>query len=166
MKAFGEQGLPREAIKRFVLCLVAVTATVAFGLAIPGAAGATVIAPWGSSLSQTPTLDTANGASSQTNDEPKGLHDGSNEDQAISTGFDGNCMSAPYGTDGSFPCTPWMHDGADNTEWNTAVAGGTATAPAGGQILQIKVKGCAVKDRTPLRRSPTGCRSTTSCSTR
>ncbi len=148
MNGFREQGLPRGAINRIVLCVAAVTATAALGLAIPGAAGAAVLAPWGSSLSATPTLDTANGASSDTNDEPKGLHDRNQDDQGISSGFDNGCMSASYGTDGSFPCTHWMHDGADNTEWNTAVAGGTATAPAGGQILQIKVKGCALKEDT------------------
>ncbi len=162
MIGFREQGLPRGAIGRAVLCVVAVTATVAIGLAIPGVAGASVIAPWGSSLTATPTLDTANGASSSTNDEPKGMYDGTGDNQAISTGFDEGCKAGPYGSVGTVDCTPWIHDGADNTEWNTAVAGGTATAPAGGQILQIKVKGCAVKeDRRHRPRSPSGHRRST-----
>ncbi len=36
------------------------------------------------------------------------------------------------------------HDGADTALWNTAIAGGgTATAPAAGQVLSVAVEGCA-----------------------
>jgi hypothetical protein len=35
------------------------------------------------------------------------------------------------------------HDGADTALWNTALASGSPTAPSGGQITQVKVKGCA-----------------------
>jgi hypothetical protein len=136
-----------------VAYVIAATAVVAIGLAIPGAAGATVIAPWGSSLSATPSLDTANGASSQTNDEPESTYESRPVDQAISTGYDPPC-SYQWGDIDSGECQHWVHDGADSTEWNTSVAGGTATAPQGGQILQIKVKGCAVQETSaPTQKS-------------
>src|SRR5689334_6114199 len=109
MNLLREQGLPREAIRRIVLSVVAVTATVAIGLALPGAAGAAIIAPWGSSLSATPTLDTANGASHDTNDAPASVRN-PGDDQGIRTGFDDGCTVA-YGSDPAIPCTPWMHDG-------------------------------------------------------
>ena len=36
-----------------------------------------------------------------------------------------------------------FHDGADTALWNSALAGGTATAPAAGQVLSVAVEGCA-----------------------
>jgi len=38
---------------------------------------------------------------------------------------------------------PSNHAGADMALWNTAVAGTSAAAPASGQIVSVKVKGCA-----------------------
>jgi hypothetical protein len=35
------------------------------------------------------------------------------------------------------------HDGADTALWNAALASGNPTAPAGGQITQVRLKGCA-----------------------
>ncbi len=35
------------------------------------------------------------------------------------------------------------HDGADDALWNTALASGTAAAPAAGQALSVSVEGCA-----------------------
>jgi hypothetical protein len=128
----------------------------ALALAFPVVSQATVLAPWGSSLSATPTLDTANGASAETNDEPLSSYSpGNNSDNAISTAFSSGC-SRSYGA-ASINCTPWMHSGADNTVWNDAVAGGSASAPQGGQVLQVRIKGCAVKDpNSPTQSSPTG----------
>jgi hypothetical protein len=148
MNVFREHGLPREAVnKKIMPWVVAVAAVAVISLALPGAAGAAVLAPWGSSLSASPTLDTANGASSQTNDQPSGQFNNDDRDRAISTGTTPPC---PYlwGNDPWTDCQPWVHDGADNTEWNTAVAGGTPTAAQGGQIIGIRVKGCAVKEQS------------------
>jgi hypothetical protein len=45
--------------------------------------------------------------------------------------------------------SPDPHDAADAAFWNTKLASGAAIgAPAGGQVLQIRVKGCAVEDTT------------------
>jgi hypothetical protein len=82
-------------------------------------ASARILKPWGSSLSTTPTLDTANGASHATVDRP--THRG---------------------------ISPYVHDGADIALWNTLVTGRPATAPRGGQVRALRVRGCAVEDLT------------------
>lgn len=35
------------------------------------------------------------------------------------------------------------HDGADTALWNSSLASGSAAAPAGGQIVQVRLEGCA-----------------------
>ncbi len=86
----------------------------------PCVASATILPPFGSDLSATPSLDTANGA----------------------TAANGNTSVKPP------TITPAPHDAADAVFWNTTIPGGSNTAPAGGQVLQIKVKGCAIEDTT------------------
>jgi hypothetical protein len=124
-------------------------------LVLPATSGATILPPWGSSLAATPTLDTANGASYATDDMPLSTYNGGaqdnggSQDEGIYTSFTAGCMHTydrNDGTNKTLPCTNWIHSGGDNTLWNTSVAGGSATAPQGGQVLDIKVKGCAVKD--------------------
>ncbi len=108
-------------------------------------AAATVLAPWGSSLGATPTMDTANGASNATNDEPESsFRPADTSDNAVATSFSPGCTKTFTG--GAIPCTAWMHDATDNTLWNTSVAGGSATALQGGQVLDVKIKGCSVPD--------------------
>lgn len=127
-------------------------ALVCLMLVLPSGSGAAVLSPWGSSLSARPTMDTANGATSEQQDKPLNVYNGSTADNAIATAFSGSCSYA-WGT----TCTPWAHTGADNTVWNTSVAGGSATAPEGGQVLQVKVKGCAIEDNgAPTQESQTG----------
>jgi hypothetical protein len=92
-------------------------------LAFPVAASATVLPPWGSDLSATPNYDTANGYYSS----------------STST-FSGN--PAPGASNA---ISPQYHSGDDLAVWNT---GSAFTAPQGGQVLAIKVKGCAWKDAT------------------
>jgi hypothetical protein len=141
--------------RRALRLTLPIAALAALALAFPVVSRATVLAPWGSSLSATPTLDTANGASAETNDEPLSSFSGRNADNAISTAFSSGCTRS-YGAT-TINCTPWIHSGADNTVWNTAVAGGSATAPQGGQVLEVRIKGCAVKDpNSPTQSSSTG----------
>src|ERR1700760_98508 len=78
---------------------------------------AKILRPWGSRLAQTPTLDTANGASYRTGDRPT-----------------------------RHVLNPYPHDGADLALWNSRIRQGRATAPAGGQVLAIRIKGCALED--------------------
>jgi hypothetical protein len=70
-------------------------------------------------MATAPTLDTANGASFRSGDRPTRRE-----------------------------ILPYPHDGSDIALWNTRVAGGAATAPRGGQVRAIRVKGCAVEDLT------------------
>jgi hypothetical protein len=100
---------------------------IGLGLAIAPAAHATILAPWGSTLSATPTLDTANGASHATRDRPtrRGI-------------------------------SPSPHDGADLAIWNTLLAHGSATAPRGGQVRAARIKGCALKDTSAPTQSSGG----------
>jgi hypothetical protein len=88
-------------------------------IAMPSVSAARIIAPWGSDLSLTPTLDTANAASHASGDRPTRRE-----------------------------ITPYPHDGADIALWNTQVAHGRSTAPRGGQVRAVRVKGCAIKDNT------------------
>jgi hypothetical protein len=76
---------------------------------------------FGSDLSATPTLDTADGA------------DGS----ARSPGDEHSIWPDP-------------HVAEDLDVWNTALGTGSAGAPTGGQAVQVKVKGCAIKDHHAL----------------
>jgi hypothetical protein len=89
----------------------------AASLGFGGTASARILRPWGSSLSGTPTLDTANGASYGTRDQPI-----------------------------RHVLTPFPHDGADLALWNTHLIGERSTAPTGGQVLAIRIKGCALED--------------------
>jgi hypothetical protein len=86
---------------------------------MPTAAAARIIAPWGSSLTAPPNFDTANGASHGSGDRPR-WHE----------------------------IDPYPHDGSDIALWNVRVAHGTPTAPSGGQVRAVRVKGCAMKDTT------------------
>jgi hypothetical protein len=130
--------------------VAAIAATAAVAVVLPAASGATVLAPWGSNLAATPTLDTANGATQFTNDEPASSFYGQPVDEAIPTNFTptpGCTRSFVYHNLGvAVPCSNWTHTGADIAVWNTHVAGGSATAPAGGQVLAVKVKGCTIED--------------------
>jgi hypothetical protein len=80
---------------------------------------ARVLRPWGSKLSAAPTLDTANGTSAATGDRPT-----------------------------RHAIVPYPHDGADLALWNTRLAHGSAAAPRGGQVLAVRIKGCAIRDVT------------------
>ena len=71
---------------------------------------------WGSSLGLTPTLSTAAGGA-YTN------------------------AAGP-----ASPILPNPHVAVDLGVWNTAVASGGAGAPEGGQVLEVKVEGCALED--------------------
>lgn len=105
--------------RRAMHAALLVTALVGLALALPAAAGATILSPWGSNLSATPTLDTANG-------------DYSNAGSTV----------GPENT-----IAPNPHEAEDLGVWNAAASAG-ATAPQGGQALYVKVKGCAIKDTT------------------
>ncbi len=95
---------------------------------LPAVSGATILPAWGSNLSATPTLDTSNGDFSDT--------------------------TTPTQTQNGV--APVTHDGGDLAVWNTSASLG-ATAPQGGQILQIKVEGCAIEDsRSPTQQSSDG----------
>src|SRR5579864_1737619 len=96
------------------LVVVAVTM-----LGFASAANGRILRPWGSDLSGTPTLDTANGASYASRDQPT-----------------------------RHALNPFPHDGADLALWNTHLGAGRTTAPAGGQVLAIRVKGCALEDHS------------------
>jgi hypothetical protein len=94
---------------------------------VPGVAEAKVLSPWGSALAHPATLDTANGSYGRT----------------ISPS--------------THAITPQRHDATDLAVWNTAIAHRRVTAPQGGQVLAIRVRGCARRDPTaPSQRSPTG----------
>jgi hypothetical protein len=97
--------------------LATLSAALLAALALPTMSNARILAPWGSTLSGTPMLDTANGASHATG--------GRSTERALSTS---------------------PHDGADFTLWNTRVPRSSATAPRGGQVLAVRIKGCARKD--------------------
>jgi hypothetical protein len=91
-------------------------------LALPVASRAAVLAPWGSDLSATPSMDTADGDYGH-------------------TAFGPNTVIAPN-----------PHSAEDLGVWNPQ-----GTAPQGGQVLQIKVKGCAIEDTSsPTQQSPDG----------
>jgi hypothetical protein len=72
---------------------------------------------------------------------------------ALSTALPAGAQAAvmPFGSDLSLPATlntvtsvpPPNHFGADSALWNTTVAGASAAAPAAGQIVLVRVKGCA-----------------------
>lgn len=96
-------------------------------LAVAPSAQARILHPWGSDLAATPTLDTANGASHASRDQPTR--------RAIS---------------------PDPHDGADLALWNSHLAVGSAVAPRGGQVLGVRVKGCAVEDRSAPTQTSAG----------
>ena len=51
---------------------------------------------------------------------------------------------------------PNPHDAADAVFYNTVLPVGSNVAPAGGQVLQIKVKGCAVEDTSAPVQTSTG----------
>src|SRR5579864_2464639 len=106
-------------MNRFRTFLLALSVAMAF----PVAASATVLPPWGSDLSATPNYDTANGYYNSS-----------------TSSFDGN--PAPGASNA---ISPQYHSGDDLAIWNT---GSAFTAPQGGQVLSIKVKGCAWKDTT------------------
>ncbi|HTX33292.1 MAG TPA: hypothetical protein VMD09_18070 [Solirubrobacteraceae bacterium] len=114
---FSVPGFRRRRLARVVG--FAVAALVA--LALPAAAGATILPPWGSDLSATPNYDTANGYY-----------------QGGTFNTNGNPASANA-------ISPEVHGGDDTAIWNT---GSAYTAPQGGQVLAIKVKGCAWEDPT------------------
>jgi hypothetical protein len=140
---------------------VAAVLVLALTLVLAAPAGAAMVT-FGPNLSSiTPTLDTANGASSETSDMPLSMWNTPGEgqgtgsptaDEAISTTFAAGCTDT-YGGVGAFGCTPWNHDGADNTLWNTAVVGGPATTSQDGQVLEIDVKGCTVQDMASQNQS-------------
>ena len=114
--------------------LAGAAAALIAGLGLAGAlasrARATVLSPWGSNLAATPALDTANGDYSNTG----------------STAGTGPRVIAPD-----------PHEAEDTAIWNTATSAGSAFAPADGQALYVRVKGCAVEDRTaPTQQSPDG----------
>ena len=96
----------------------------------PAAAPAAVLPALGVDLGSapTPTRDTANGATE----------------------------ALPAGTAPTSWITPDPHDGTDAALYNTVLSAGSNVAPVGGQVLQIKVKGCAVEDTTAPSQSANG----------
>ncbi len=65
--------------------------------------------------------------------------------QAATTSF-GSDLSAPASLDTTAAVQPSNHYGADTTIWNTVLGNGSApVAPAAGQIVQVRLKGCAVQ---------------------
>jgi len=92
-------------------------------LIVPAAAGATILPPWGSNLQATPNYDTANGYYNSS-----------------TSSYNGNPTPGA-----SNAISPQYHSGDDLAVWNTNSA---FTAPQGGQVLEVKVKGCAWKDTT------------------
>ncbi len=99
-------------------------ATVVFGLTLVAGASAAMVT-FGSNLAAAPTLDTANGD------------------------FSNNGHYMPTETNPP-PAPPLDHAAEDIGIWNTSLSGaGTQLgAPAGGQVLAIQVKGCAIRDDT------------------
>lgn len=91
------------------------------GLGLPAAAGATVLPAWGSDLSSTPNYDTANGY------------------------YQGGTFNTSGNPGSANAISPQDHSGDDTAIWNT---GSAFTAPQGGQVLAIRVKGCAWEDPT------------------
>jgi hypothetical protein len=94
-------------------------AGVACVLTFAAGADATILSPWGSDLSATPSLDTANGDTSDT----------------------GSTVGAARAI------APNPHEAEDLGVWNAAASAG-ATARQGGQVLEVKIEGCSVKDKT------------------
>jgi len=65
--------------------------------------------------------------------------------QAASASF-GSDLSAPASLDTTTAVAPTNHYGADTSIWNTVLGNGSApVAPASGQIVQVRLKGCAVQ---------------------
>lgn len=106
----------RPAVMRAAIGLAALAAA---AFALSASAEARILRPWGSTLSATPTLDTANGASN------------ASRDQSVRHGVN-----------------PDPHDGADLVLWNRQLGRGLPTAPRGGQVLAIRIKGCALEDHS------------------
>ena len=96
--------------------LIAAAAAVAFGTSLSLAAPALAAHRTFGSTAATPTLDTANGARSNT----------------------GSTVGSQHAV------LPNPHEAEDLGVWNAPASG--ATRAVNGQALQIKVKGCAVKD--------------------
>jgi hypothetical protein len=96
--------------------VVALAAAVVFAvpatLAAPAAAATYT---FGSDLSATPTLDTANG----------------------------NYLNDGHQTGTKKTISPDPHWAEDTSVWNRS-----RSAPAGGQVLEVRIKGCAIKDAT------------------
>src|SRR2546421_11874325 len=76
-------GLIRGRRGRCVRLVSLLAAVGCMGLVQPAASGASVLSPWGSSLSATPSMDTANGASSQTHDMPLSSWNGDISDNRV-----------------------------------------------------------------------------------
>ncbi len=57
------------------------------------------------------------------------------------TAYDLNYSGADVALPGSIFHIP--HDGADTALWNTVSPGGTPAAPSGGQVVSVRVEGCA-----------------------
>jgi hypothetical protein len=109
---------------RVGLAVIGLLASIATAIPIASADAGTVT--FGSSLSATPTLDTANGAYSH-------------------TGYAGGTERA---------VAPFPHFAEDTAVWNSALASGHAAAAVGGQVSAVEVKGCAIKDTTaPTQKS-------------
>jgi hypothetical protein len=55
------------------------------------------------------------------------------------------------GTDVTVPGATYHipHDGADTALWNTQLAAGSPTAPADGQVVSVRLEGCAKPNGTP-----------------
>ncbi len=65
--------------------------------------------------------------------------------QAATASF-GSDLSAPASLDTSAGVQPSNHYGADTSIWNTVLGNGSnPVAPAAGQIVQVRLKGCAVQ---------------------
>jgi hypothetical protein len=96
---------------------IATLAVLAAALGIPSA-GQAAVTTFGSPLSVPATADTATGLNYQGSDVP-----------TISNG-QGVVVHV-------------NHDGADTALWNTQIANGAPQVPASGQILTIKLEGCA-----------------------
>jgi hypothetical protein len=112
--------------KRIVGLTSLLGALACMALALPSVSGATVLAPFGPDLSS--TTPTLDTANGDYH------HDGT-------------------ATPSTAAISPQNHDGADLAVWNSSPS---YVAPADGQILQLRVKGCAVKDTTVPAQDSTG----------
>jgi hypothetical protein len=65
------------------------------------------------------------------------------EDTANNLNYEGTNVALP----GSVFHIP--HDGADSALWNAQLAGGSPTAPAGGQVTSVSLEGCARSNGPP-----------------